>query len=162
MRRIAAGLILSTVTVAALSGCIFVRPNMTSPSTVPTSGSLQVCDGVDFTVTGVGFYTLQGDCGVVTVTGNDITIKADDAEAIVIKGDRVNIEMGSLGRLDLEGNDNELDADDIGGVNIAGDRNTVDADTSMAVTIQGNDNVVDADITGDVVQSGDRNLVGSR
>lgn len=162
MRRTVAGLTLSAITVAALSGCVFVRPNMTSPTTVPTSGSLQVCDGVDFTVTGIGFYTLQGDCGVVTVTGDEITIKAENAEAIVVKGDRVTIEMGSLGRLDLQGNDNEVNADDIGGVNIAGDRNTVDAGTSTAVTIQGNDNVVDAKVTGEVVQSGERNLVGSR
>jgi hypothetical protein len=160
MRRLVA--VLSLTVVLALTGCVFVRPTVTQPSTVPTSGSFQKCDGVDFTVTGTGFYTLQGDCGVVTVTGNDITIKADDVEAYVIKGDRVNIDGGAIGRIDLEGNDNEIEGDDVGGVNISGDRNTIDVDKVMAVTIEGNDNVVDAEVTGEIVQSGDRNLVGSR
>lgn len=160
MRRSIA--VLSLAAVLTLSGCVFVRPTLTQPDTVPTNGSVQVCDGVDFTVTGIGFYTLKGDCGVVTVTGNEVKVKGENAEAIVIKGDRVDIEMGSVERLELAGNDNLVDADDIGGVNIAGDRNAVDADAVQAVTLQGNDNVVNADVTGEVVQSGDRNLVGSR
>lgn len=160
MRRLVAALSLTAV--LALSGCVFVRPTVTQPDTVPTNGSFQKCDGVDFTVTGMGFYTLQGDCGVVTVTGNDITIKADDVEAYVIKGDRIDIEGDAIGRIDLEGNDNSIDGDDVGGINISGDRNTIDVDKVIAVTIEGNDNVVDGDVTGEVVQAGDRNLVGSR
>lgn len=160
MRRTAAFLGLAAV--LALSGCVFVRPTATQPDTVPSNGSFQRCEGVDFTVTGIGFYTLQGDCGVVTVTGNDITIKADSVEAYVIRGDRVDIEGDDIGRIDLEGNDNSVEGDDVGGITISGDRNTIDVDSVTAVTIQGNDNIVGGDVTGEVVQSGDRNLVGSR
>ena len=160
MRR--TGAVLTLAAVLALAGCVFVRPTATQPDTVPTNGSFQQCEGVDFTVTGIGFYTLQGDCGVVTVTGNDITIKADSVEAYVIRGDRIDIEGDDIGRIDLQGNDNSIEGDGVGGVNISGDRNTIDVDDVMAVTIEGNDNVVDGDVTGEVVQSGDRNLVGSR
>lgn len=162
MRRIAAVLSLSIVTSVALSGCIFVRPTATEPDTVPTNGSFQRCEGVDFTVTGTGYYTLQGDCGVVTVTGTDITIKADSVEAFEIVGDRVYIESDDIGRLQIDGNDNSIEADEVGGLIITGDRDVLDADSVFGVTIDGNDNVVNADVTGEVVDAGDRNLVGSR
>jgi hypothetical protein len=152
-----------------LSSCVFIQaPDAAPPAATqqnsplpPTEGSTQDCPDDDVTLNQSGTtYTLTGDCGVVTIAGNDIVVDAGNLEGVRLNGDRLTVTATAVGAITVGGNDNLVTVDDAGGVTINGDRNAVEAFTVFGVTIGGNDNTVHATVTGEIVQNGERNAVG--
>jgi len=157
----------------ALSGCITVQvpPSGSAPSAAasaegeeslrPAPGAVVDCDSRPVLLNQAGAtYRLSGNCGTVTIEGQDITVDLDGAAVVEIRGDRVSIDADMIGALSLSGQNNSVDADSADSATVAGDRNDLELDSIGSLTIDGNDNRVDTDQPiGTVADNGSRNLV---
>lgn len=70
-------------------------------------------------------YTISGPCESVTVEGNDLIVRAELIERLVLRGDRLLVEASAIESLQINGQDNTVRADTIDDVTVNGDRNTL-------------------------------------
>jgi hypothetical protein len=152
------------------------------PSLGPTTvapGTIQCSHGVQYNLTTAGDYTLSGNCDLVAVTGDGITVTspdgfgaltidggrnsvdARDTGAVTIKGDDNDVTVGAAGLVTIEGRDNRVTATKAGLVTIDGDANTVDGGEDIgALTLNGNRNTVtSAGTIGTTTDNGTGNTV---
>lgn len=165
-----------------------VRPSAPTSSTAPTSGpddgsststqtqapsseaaqpgtdALTCVDGAVAIRGSDADVSFSGECDRVQIEGDGLDVDLEDARigAVVVRGDRIEVELGSVGSLDVTGQSADIDAETIGALTVAGDRNTVEADEIGSVTVSGNDNRVEATRLGASEQSGDRNDIRTR
>jgi len=104
-----------------------------------------------------------GDCDLLLVQGDGITVVAGTAGSVRIQGNRDHLVADGAPGLRVEGQDNTVVVGgDVGGLTIAGDRNTVTAQGRIGSgDVTGNDNSVKAaGGVGDVTDGGARNSIG--
>ncbi|WP_396668207.1 hypothetical protein [Microbacterium sp. R86528] len=119
------------------------------------------CAGAAVTVAdSAAEYELRGVCPQITIEGNDLEVELEGAEtrAIVMRGDRIDVDAGDVSSVSISGQSNSVDAASLGSLDIAGSRNEVDIDGIVgSVVINGDDNNVDGREIGNVNDSGSRN-----
>jgi len=185
--RFAAGALLGLM----LAGCGMLPVDLPSDVDLPTGGNLPnlgpttvapgstTCThGAQYNLTTPGDYTLAGNCDLVSITGEGITVtspdgfgaltidgsgnsaEAGDTGAVTIKGDDNGVTVGAIGLLTIEGGGNDVTSGKAGLVTITGDSNTVDGgDDIGAVTLNGNRNTVRAGTVGTTADNGTGNNV---
>ncbi|MCU1413159.1 MAG: hypothetical protein JWN80_499, partial [Microbacteriaceae bacterium] len=87
-------------------------------------------------------YSLTGNCGEVSIQGQDITVTMVSAKSLTINGDRNTVTAKSLGAVSVQGQDNTMSATVIGALTINGDRNTVTAPAVGPKSVNGQSNSV--------------------
>jgi len=156
-------LLAGCITIQSPSGADSNGPGITGApgGANPGAGSRTDCTGQAVLLNQAGAtYTLSGKCGQVSVQGQGIVVRMDDAAGVEIRGDRITVDVDTAGALAISGQDNTVVADSLDAVAIRGDRNRVEGDRIRALTINGNDNTVRSDSAiGGVVDNGSRNSV---
>lgn len=171
MKRLLRAIAVSAGILVSLSGCFFAFPFGSGPvgqsrdgdgdrdAVRPGGTPAAVCVDDEARIAGEGDFEI-GDCARVFVEGTDIDLDAGSIEVLEIRGDRIEVDVDSVGEVTMEGQDNTLDATDAASVTIRGDRNEVDVDGVVgSLEIGGNENEVDAERIDAIVDQGDRNRV---
>ncbi|MDD7929777.1 DUF3060 domain-containing protein [Microbacterium thalli] len=139
-----------------------VSPQPATPSSSPSTGGsdLSMCIAGVVALRGSDIdLSFTGECDRVEIEGAGLDVDLSDARVttVVVRGDRVEVDLADVNTLEITGQAADIDADVIGSLSVAGDRNAIDGDEISAVSVAGNDNRVHADRLGSVEQAGDRN-----
>jgi hypothetical protein len=145
---------LPLVIAGALSGCVpwTLLPHA-KPGARPlpsASGGASVCtDGQSLEIDGSGIRrAISGECGRITVRGNDIVLSIASAKELEIDGQSVRATTGhGLASIVVRGNDNRIRASAMGSVSVQGNGNHLIAVTVGSLTLRGDHNVMASDRT---------------
>lgn len=111
----------------------------------PASGAT-CSQGSNVRITKNDFSTvLDGECGIVTITGSNGSVNVDRAKSIRVEGTQVTVLNEKVETLEAVGSDNTFNMTDVKKTVIAGDRNTLFGRTYEQVTFKGKDNSVNTD-----------------
>jgi hypothetical protein len=170
-------LVLIAAAALLLTGCAPLPFDVGSPPPSPVQPHATVVPLPEHTATalpttGAGGCTLTlpgsyqvGDCPVLQVNGNQITVTAGRAGSIQVNGDRAQVIATAAGAVQIKGQDDIVIAGgDIGSISIAGDRDEIDAQGRIASgSIAGNDNILKAPGgVGAITDDGARNTIPGR
>jgi hypothetical protein len=105
------------------------------------------CDGRDFDIDQNGAtLVLDGACGDVTISADDVSVNLDTAASLTITGSTVHVIVnGDLPALTLSGDVNTVNGENMGTVKVNGTNGTVLAKEVTALSATGSYNTVNWD-----------------
>ncbi len=102
------------------------------------------CQGEDITVESSmeSPLNLTGDCGIITLSGEGIVLKVENAAGIVDKSGKNTVSGGALGDISVVGDASTFEATSVGTLRLEGNMNTVKTSTVESVWVAGDGNTV--------------------
>lgn len=123
-----------------------------TPEVVAPAGSREVdgtwtcTDGENISVSTDGVAPLiDGPCGTVTITGDNVHAQIGDAGTVAVSGANADLRGQDWGTLTVTGDDSTLNVATVGTLTVTGDGNTVWADSLSSPEVTGERNTVNGE-----------------